>query len=361
MSCLSEPNNIQANSTKINNNITNNLSKQASYEYQVAIERNMGVFSESDQDNIRKARIVVVGTGGIGGTISIILARTGVSNFMLIDPDRYEPTNMNRQVSCFTDTIGKYKVEVLKRDILRINPEARVETHNRSLSFEEIKDLIKDWDVVVAEADDLAYSSKVLYMAQEMKKFAATAMPSGYLGYVMSFPPNRKPIPPETLFGLPDNLSYEELHQLIESWENKCGRRWYLSEGKWRIKWFRDWRAGEKGLTQICSGVWLCASLAATEIIKFITGKFRVVEAPRTWHVKLADNRIKVEPFTIYHRLFNKYALKAFGIKTLNIGRRWRESALRIFDWQLSKAEENEKKMDEEVASRMQERRKLLG
>ena len=358
---LSEPYNTRATSTKANKQTSKKLSEETSCEYRVFFDRNMGIFSESDQENIRKAKIMVVGTGGIGGTISIILARTGVMNFLLIDMDQYVPANMNRQIGCFNDTIGKYKVDVLKGEILRINPEAYVETYNRSLSFEEIRGLIKDWDVVVAEADDLAYSSKVLYIAQEMKKFAATAMPSGYLGYVMSFPPNRNPIPPETLFGLPDNLSYEELHQLIESWENKCGRRWYLSEGKWRIKWFRDWRAGEKGLTQICSGVWLCASLAATEIIKFITGKFRVVEAPRTWHIKLAGNRIKVEPFTFYHRLFNKYALKAFGIKTLNIGRRWRENALRIFDWQLSRAEENEKNRDEEVARRIQERRKLLG
>lgn len=357
---MSKPCNTRATSKKANKQTSKKLLEETSCEYRVFFDRNMGIFSESDQENIRKAKIMVVGTGGIGGTISIILARTGVTNFLLIDMDQYVPTNMNRQIGCFNDTIGKYKVDVLKGEILRINPEAYVETYNRSLSFEEIRGLIKDWDIVVAEADDLAYSSKILYMAQEMKKFAVSAMPSGYLGYIMSFPPNNKLIPPETLFGLPDNLSYEELHTVVESWENKCGRRWYLGEGKWRVKWFREWRAGEKGLTQFCSGVWLCASLATTEIIKFLTGKFRAVEAPRAWHVMLADNRIRVEPFSMPNRLFNKYALKAFSIKIWDIGRRWRNIALGIFDWQLSRAESKEKKMDEEVARRIQERRKLL-
>lgn len=320
----------------------------------------MGVFSEADQERIRKARILVVGVGGAGGTISMILSRMGVSNFLLIDPDKYEPGNMNRHVACFIDTIGEYKVDAIRREMLRINPKANVETNSTSLSLDEIRDVIKDWDVVVVEADDLAYSSKILYMAQELNKFATSAMPSGYLGYVMSFPPNGRLIRPESLFGLPDNLSYDELHKLIESWENKCGRRWYYQEGKWRVHWFKGWRAGEKGLTQICSCVWLCASLASNEIIKFITGKFEVVEAPRLWHIMLADNRVKVEPFKLTRRLFNKWALKAFNIKIMNIGRRWRKIALRIFDSELSKAEDKEKEMDREAESKLMKRRESL-
>ena len=230
MNFSSESGNTRATSTKADKQISKKISEETPCEYRVFFDRNMGIFSEPDQENIRKAKIMVVGTGGIGGTISIILARTGVTNFLLIDMDQYVPTNMNRQIGCFTDTIGKYKVDVLKGEILRINPEAHVETYNRRLSFEEIRDLIKDWDVVVAEADDLAYSSKILYMAQEMKKFAVSAMPSGYMGYIMCFPPNNKPIPPEVMFGLPDNLSYEELNIVVESWENKCGRRWYLGD-----------------------------------------------------------------------------------------------------------------------------------
>lgn len=328
------------------------------YEYRSLFERNLGIFSEVDQENIRKARVVIVGTGGVGGVVAIILARVGVSNIFLIDPDRYAPPDMNRQIGCFIDTIGMYKVDVLKREILRINPEAQVQTCNKRLSFEELIEIIKEWDVVVAEADDLAYSSKVLYIAQEIGKFAISAMPSGYMGHIMAFSPEKKPIHPETLFGLPENLSYEELSNLIESWENKCGRRWYIGEGKWRVKWFREWRAGERGLTQICPVVWLCASLAANEVIKFLIGKFRVVEAPKTWHVMLADNRIKVEPFKWHRRLFNKYALKAFSIKTMDIGRRWRRIALRIFEWQLSRLEAKEKKIDEEAAKKLQERYK---
>lgn len=314
--------------------------------YLTLFERNLGVFSERNQERLRQARVAIIGVGGIGGTVAIVLARSGVSSFLLVDPERYDPPDINRQVGCFSDTIGQYKTDVIAGEILRINPEAHVETHRERIPLEKTRYILKDCDVVVAEADDLAYSSKLLYIAQELKKFAISAMPSGFVGYVMCFPPRRNPIQPETLFGLPGNLTYEELHTLVESPENKCGRRWYIREGKWRVDWFRRWREGKKGLTQICPGVWICACLAANEIVKFLVGRWKIVEAPRMWHIMLADNSIRVEQFKLTRRIFNRWALRAFGIKTLDIGRRWRGLAMRMFERELSKAEADEREID---------------
>jgi len=324
--------------------------------YLALFERNLGVFSQREQEHLREAKVAIVGLGGIGGTVSIVLARSGVSNFLLVDPERYDPPDTNRQVGCFSDTIGQYKADVIGREILRINPAARVEIHRERLPLEKTRHILKDWDIVVAEADDLAYSSKLLYLAQELRKLSISAMPSGFVGYVMCFPPSSNPIQPETLFGLPGNLSYEELHTLVESPENKCGRRWYIKQGKWRVDWFRGWRDGEKGLTQICPSVWICACLAATEIIKFLVGRWKIAQAPHMWHIMLADNRIKVEPFKLTTRLFNRWALRAFSIRTLDIGRQWRSIALRMFERELSKAEADERRMDEEAERKLRER-----
>jgi len=316
----------------------------------------LGILSRRDQERLREARVAVVGVGGIGGTVSTVLARSGVSNFLLVDPERYDTPDVNRQVGCFSDTIGQYKADVIGREINRINPMARVEVHRERLPLEKTRQVLDGWDIVVAEADDLAYSSKLLYIAQELGKFAVSAMPSGFVGYVMCFPPKSKPMQPETLFGLPSDLSYEELRTLVESPENKCGRRWYISEGKWRVDWFRGWRDGEKALTQICPSVWICACLAANEIIKFLVGKWRIVEAPRMWHIMLADNRIEVEPFRLTRRLFNRWALRAFSIRTMDIGRRWRSAAIKMFERELSKAEDKERRIDEEAERALSER-----
>jgi molybdopterin/thiamine biosynthesis adenylyltransferase len=325
--------------------------------YYDLFERNIGVFTQKDQERIREAKIMIIGVGGMGGTVAVLLARTGFTKFYLIDPETYELSNMNRQIGCFIDTIGKYKVEVIKNDILRINPEAQVIGDSRKLSLPEIEKTIKEWcpDVVIAEADDVAFSAKVIRIATRNGIYAITGMPSGFTGYVMAFPPYTK-YTPEGIFGLPENLPYEELYRTVEAWENKCGRRWYLFHGKWRVSWFKEWREGKKPITQIAPAVWLVASLTATEIAKYIVGKWKLVLAPYVWYFAIADNEIYVRKYA-ENRLFNKYALKAFSIKTLGIGEKWRKAAIKIFEWQLKQQEKIEQEEDKNAEKMYQERK----
>ena len=108
------------------------------FDYNSTFHVNSGIFSADEQDILRNARVTIAGIGGIGGTIAIILARSGITNFTLFDPDKYEESNSNRQIGCFVDTLGRYKSEVIKGKILRINPEADVEAYTRKLSFDEL-------------------------------------------------------------------------------------------------------------------------------------------------------------------------------------------------------------------------------
>lgn len=78
---------------------------------------------------LSKAHIAVFGIGGVGGYVVEALARCGVGSFDLIDNDRVCLTNLNRQIIATTDTIGRYKVDVMKERILSVNPEARVNTY----------------------------------------------------------------------------------------------------------------------------------------------------------------------------------------------------------------------------------------
>ena len=110
------------------------------------------------KERLRKARILIVGCGGIGGTVAIILARTGIEKFILVEFDTYDTTNINRQISCSADTLGRNKAEVVGEDILRINPNAEVEIYPRLLNHTEIAQLIPVVDVVFPAADDFAFS-----------------------------------------------------------------------------------------------------------------------------------------------------------------------------------------------------------
>jgi molybdopterin/thiamine biosynthesis adenylyltransferase len=174
------------------------------FDYDSAFRLNYGVFSPEQQERLRKARVTMLGVGGAGGTIAVILARSGIESFCLIDPDRYSEGNLNRQIGCFVDTLGQFKAEVIQREILRINPAAQVAAYPKVLSFDELATLIEESEVFLAEADDLAFSSRALVLAQERKKLAVTLMPTGFTCYVAVFPPDlTRVIHPAELFGAP--------------------------------------------------------------------------------------------------------------------------------------------------------------
>ena len=73
------------------------------------------------------------GIGGVGSYVVEALARAGIGNFVLVDNDNIDITNINRQIIATTKTIGKAKVEVAKERILEINPDAKVNTYKRIL------------------------------------------------------------------------------------------------------------------------------------------------------------------------------------------------------------------------------------
>lgn len=75
------------------------------------------------------ARVAVFGVGGVGGYVVEALARSGIGAFDLIDNDVVAESNINRQIIATHDTIGRYKVDVMKERILSINPQAQVQVH----------------------------------------------------------------------------------------------------------------------------------------------------------------------------------------------------------------------------------------
>ena len=86
-------------------------------------------------DFLKKIKVCVVGVGGVGAYAVEALARLGVENFVLIDKDNVDITNLNRQIIALESTIGKDKVSVLKERILDINPNAAIKGCLNSLNF----------------------------------------------------------------------------------------------------------------------------------------------------------------------------------------------------------------------------------
>ena len=91
--------------------------------------RTENLLGKSAVEHLSETTVAVFGIGGVGGYVVEALARSGVASFVLVDDDKVCLTNINRQIIATFDTIGQYKVDVMKQRILSINPKAQVEVH----------------------------------------------------------------------------------------------------------------------------------------------------------------------------------------------------------------------------------------
>ncbi len=91
--------------------------------------RTEALLGEQAMEKLKKARVAVFGIGGVGGYVVEALVRSGVGALDIVDSDKVCLSNLNRQIIATENSIGKYKVDVMKERILDINPEAVVNVH----------------------------------------------------------------------------------------------------------------------------------------------------------------------------------------------------------------------------------------
>jgi molybdopterin/thiamine biosynthesis adenylyltransferase len=117
--------------------------------------RNLRTFSLADQAALLKSHAGVVGLGGLGGTVTEILARMGVGRLTLIDGDRFEDSNLNRQLLSSPANLTQPKAEAAAQRVRRINPSTDVTMHACFLTEQNAAVLLTGCDVVVDCLDNL--------------------------------------------------------------------------------------------------------------------------------------------------------------------------------------------------------------
>jgi len=95
-------------------------------------------------EKLANAKVAVFGLGGVGSYVCEGLARSGVGNFILIDYDKTDESNINRQLIATERTIGRYKVDLMKERILDINPKANVEAYKEFYMADSELDIITE-------------------------------------------------------------------------------------------------------------------------------------------------------------------------------------------------------------------------
>jgi len=119
----------------------------------LAFDRQVRVFGEVGQRRLRTMRVGIVGLGGTGSVVLEQLSHLGVGQFLLIDPDIVERTNLNRLVGCSESDISKPKVDVAAAHAKRINSTIRVETIFGSVLLASVAEQLADTDFVFCCTD----------------------------------------------------------------------------------------------------------------------------------------------------------------------------------------------------------------
>lgn len=119
-------------------------------------------------NKLQKARVAVFGVGGVGGYVTEALARSGVGEFDLIDSDTVALSNLNRQIIATLDSVGKYKVDVMRDRILSINPDAVVHVHKCFYLPETASQFdFTQYTYVVDAVDTVTAKISIIMQAQE--------------------------------------------------------------------------------------------------------------------------------------------------------------------------------------------------
>ena len=133
-------------------------------------ERLITLIGEDDVNKLKKANVLIVGLGGVGGYALETLVRSGIYNLTIVDGDIVELSNLNRQIISKRDVIGRPKALVAQARTLEINPDVNLKVINEFISEDNFSLLnIDSFDYVIDACDDLNLKILLIKNADKYK------------------------------------------------------------------------------------------------------------------------------------------------------------------------------------------------
>jgi len=255
------------------------------FDYHNAFSRNIGWLKRDEQDTLRTKRIAIAGLGGVGGSHLLTLSRLGIGKFHVADLDQFELANFNRQAGANLNSIGQDKVDVVSEMALNINPELDLRKFTSGVTKDNINEFLDGVDLYVDGLDFFAVSHRRAVFAACAKKGipAVTAAPLGMGVALLNF--------------LPGKMTFEEYFRLEGQPENEQLLRFLLGlaprmlHSASLIDPSRIDLAAHRG-PSTSMGCELCAGVAATQVLKILLGRGKVLAAPRGLHFDAYQNKL---------------------------------------------------------------------
>ena len=152
-------------------------------------ERNFPSLSAAQQLRLFESRVLIVGVGGLGGTLAVLLARAGVGHLLLADGDVFVPSNYNRQWLATPPTLGHQKAQVTARHLQEINPALLAEAIPHFLDAENLPRYLRGVQVALDGLDSLPARRELFATAQKMHVPLVHGAVKGRFGHVATILP----------------------------------------------------------------------------------------------------------------------------------------------------------------------------
>jgi len=137
------------------------------------------LIGKKNMEKLNKSKVAIFGIGGVGSFVIEGLARAGIGNFILIDKDIVDITNLNRQLIAVHSTIGKEKVEIAKKRILDINPNANIKIY-KEFFMPDSKDLFDNSvDYIIDAIDTITAKIELVVRASKLNVPIISSMGTG--------------------------------------------------------------------------------------------------------------------------------------------------------------------------------------
>jgi molybdopterin-synthase adenylyltransferase len=245
----------------------------SSFDYHDAFSRNIGWLTTAEQDALRRRSVAIAGMGGVGGVHLLTLARLGIERFHIADLDVFELANMNRQAGASMSALGRPKVEVLAEMARDINPGCQIKVFPQGVTAANMAEFFTGIDVYVDGLDFFAFEAReaVFAYCAEQGIPAVTVAPLGMSAALLNFLPGRMSF--EQYFQVAGRPLLEKAVRFLVGLAPGLVHRHYMAD-KSRV----DLKEGRGPSTIMACQ--LCAGVAATEVLKILLGRGRVLSAP---------------------------------------------------------------------------------
>ncbi len=141
----------------------------------------------SGQKKISSSKVLIVGLGGLGCPLLLYLASSGVGNIGIVDNDRVELSNLSRQILYDINDIGRYKVDVAKKRIKKINPKTKISSFKNKIDQSNIQRIASKFDIICDGTDNFTTRFLINDFSKKKKKILISAAISKFEGHLFNF------------------------------------------------------------------------------------------------------------------------------------------------------------------------------